>query len=144
MLAGDSIFDSDGYVPDEAGLIEQLRWSLPPDWSSTKVAVDGDCIAHVKDQIADLPSDATDLIVSVGGKDARTHSALLSRVRHPSDLDELLQQPLTTFRDAYRAMLDLLAQTRLRLHVCTIYTAIPFEEPVGGNWPPRPSAGSMR
>ncbi|WP_306113310.1 MULTISPECIES: SGNH/GDSL hydrolase family protein [unclassified Roseovarius] len=130
VLAGDSIFDNDGYVLGEAGVIEQLRCALPSTCSASKVAVDGDCIKHVKDQIADLPSNATDLIVSVGGNDARFHSALLSKVKHSNDLDALLSAPLDEFASDYRRMLDTAKATGLRLYVCTIYTAVPFEDPV--------------
>lgn len=129
VLAGDSIFDNDGYVLGEAGVIEQLRKSLPPNWTGSKVAVDGDCIAHVVDQIANLPSNTTDLIVSVGGNDARYHSGLLSKAQQPNDLIELLRQPLIEFRAAYQRMLDALIELDLRVHICTIYTAIPFDDP---------------
>ena len=81
VLAGDSIFDNDSYVLGEAGVIEQLRSSIPKTWSASKVAVDGDCIHHVKGQIAGLPTHTTDLIVSVGGNDALSHSSLLSKNR---------------------------------------------------------------
>lgn len=130
VLAGDSVFDNDGYVPGEPGVIEQLRRSLPQGWSCAKVAVDGDCIAHVPAQIADLPAGATDLVLSVGGNDARLHSALLTRAERPEDLPALMAAPLEAFRAAYGALLDRLAGTGLRLHVCSIYTAIPFADPV--------------
>lgn len=136
ILAGDSVFDNDGYVPGEPGLIEQMRQSIPPDWSCTKVAVDGDCIAHVKDQIENLPTNATDLVVSVGGNDVRHYSGLLSSVSEAENLIELLRQPLIDFRAAYDEMLSLLEETRLRTHVCTIYTAIPFEDAVWRQFAP--------
>ena len=74
VLAGDSIFDNDGYVYGAAGVIEQLRKTLPAHCSATKIAVDGDCIRHVDRQLSGLPTNATDLIVSVGGNDARMSS----------------------------------------------------------------------
>lgn len=33
-LMGDSIFDNDGYVPGEPGVIEQLRRAIPKTWSA--------------------------------------------------------------------------------------------------------------
>lgn len=129
VLAGDSIFDNDGYVLGEAGVIEQLRSSLPENWSASKVAVDGDCIKHVKDQISGLPSNTTDLIVSVGGNDARYHSALLSKLKHLNDLDDLLKQPLAEFRSDYQSMLETIESTKIKVYVCTIYTEVPFEDP---------------
>lgn len=130
ILAGDSIFDNDTYVPGEPGVIAQLRRALPPGWRATKVAVDGDKIDDVRRQVKTLPADATDLIVSVGGNDALGHSDMLAQVRGPSDLPRLLYGPLAKFRAKYAAMLDLLTPISVRLQVCTIYTAIPFEEPL--------------
>ena len=130
VLAGDSIFDNDGYVMGEAGVIEQLRMALPQGHSASKIAVDGDCIRHVRDQISGLPSNATDLVVSVGGNDARSHSALLAKLRHPNELPAIPAQPLATFQADYAQMLDLIGTTGLRLCVCTIYTKIPFEDPL--------------
>ena len=141
VLAGDSIFDNDGYVPGEPGVIEQLRRALPPGWSCAKVAVDGDCVAHVPAQVADLPAGATDLVLSVGGNDARGHSALLSQVERPEDLPALMAAPLEAFRAEYAALLDRLAGTGLRIHVCTIYTAVPFEDPQFRRFAPLAIAG---
>lgn len=136
VLAGDSVFDNDGYVLGEAGVLEQLRCTLPAACSASKVAVDGDCIKHVKGQIADLPSNATDLIVSVGGNDARFHSALLSKVNHANDLGTVLSTPLAEFASDYRLMLDAAQATGLTVYVCTIYTAIPFEDPLWRQYAP--------
>ena len=131
VLAGDSIFDNDGYVLGEPGVIEQLRRSLPPEWSASKVAVDGDCVRHVAGQIGAvgaLPTNATDLVVSAGGNDALQSAGLLADVRSPADLPALLKRPLEAFQTDYRAMLDAAQATGLRVHVCTIYTAVPFDE----------------
>lgn len=130
VLAGDSIFDNDTYVPGEPGVIAQLRRDLQAGWKATKVAVDGDKIDDVRRQVKTLPADATDLIVSVGGNDALGHSDLLSQVGAPSDLPRVLYGPVAKFRAKYAAMLDLLTPISVRLKVCTIYTAIPFEKPL--------------
>lgn len=130
VLVGDSIFDNDGYVLGEAGVLEQLRSSMPSGWSASKVAVDGDCISHVSAQIRKLPTNATDLVVSIGGNDARYYSNALKNARSPDDLVEILREPLTTFQQQYYQMLSELVATGLNLHVCTIYTAIPFEDPL--------------
>ena len=131
VLAGDSIFDNDGYVIGEPGVIEQLGGALPKEHSASKVAVDGDCIRHVEEQLRGLPSNATDLVISVGGNDARVHSHLISKVSQASDLAGLLAGPLAGFRAEYRAMLGHARSYGLNLHTCTIYTAVPFEQP---NW----------
>lgn len=136
LLAGDSIFDNDGYVGDAPGVIEQLRQSVPQTWSATKVAVDGDCIRHVKEQVAELPTHITDLIVSVGGNDARQHTHLLAKISSPNDLLSLLKEPVEAFRAEYAAMLHELRKLSPRLSVCTIYTAIPFEDPLWRTFAP--------
>lgn len=130
VLAGDSIFDNDSYVLGEAGVIEQLRCAIPANCSASKIAVDGHCIKHVKSQLENLPSNATDLIVSVGGNDARFHSHLLTKVKHPNDLAPLMSAPLAEFAADYNGMLDTVMATGLQVYVCTIYTAIPFEDPI--------------
>lgn len=130
VLAGDSIFDNDSYVLGEPGVIEQLRKSIPTGWSATKVAVDGDCIKHVAHQVEAFPTHATDLIVSVGGNDARKYSGLLSQLRGPMDLERVLKGPIAAFGAEYASMLDELLTLPANLHVCTIYSAIPFEDPL--------------
>ncbi len=130
VLAGDSIFDNDEYIPGEAGVIAQLRTTLPDGCTATKIAVDGHCVRHIYEQISALPDGATDLVVSVGGNDALTHSSLLEKVMHPDDLAGLLTEPLAGFRAEYRGMLDAVLRTGLKPFVCTIYTDIPFKDPI--------------
>ncbi len=130
VLAGDSIFDNDAYVPGEPGVLSQLRQTLPVGWAASKVAVDGDVIADVRRQVKNLPRDVTDLIVSVGGNNALGHAGLLADVRTAEELLRLLQGPLVGFRGEYAGMLDHLQPFSARLQVCTIYAAIPFAEPL--------------
>lgn len=130
VLAGDSVFDNDSYVVGVPGVIEQMRKSIPSSWSAFKVAVDGDCIRHVPEQLKRLPTNATDLIVSVGGNDARQYTHLFETMKSPDDLPMLLSAPLVAFRVEYEAMLSELSVLNVKLHVCTIYTAIPFDDPL--------------
>ena len=130
VLAGDSIFDNDGYVPGETGVIEQMRMSIPATWSASKIAVDGDCIQHVAEQLECLPSNATDLVVSVGGNDARQHTHLFDKIAESQSMEALLAAPLNRFRASYRDMLARLINTKLSVQTCTIYTEIPFPDPV--------------
>jgi hypothetical protein len=136
VLAGDSIFDNDTYVMDEPGVIEQMRRSIPKNWSASKVAIDGDCIDDIPKQLTHIPSNATDLIVSIGGNDARRYRGLIDQLKSPSDLANLIAMPLQRFRADYRAMLQMLKGLNLRLCVCAIYTAIPFTDPVWRKFAP--------
>lgn len=128
VLAGDSIFDNDVYVPDGPGVLQQMRDAIPDEWSAYKIAVDGDCISDVMRQTKNLPSGTTDLILSVGGNDALGYSDLLREVGSLGDLERVLREPVAEFSADYGALLDLLAPLPPRLRVCTIYTAIPFAE----------------
>jgi len=130
VLAGDSIFDNDIYVMGEAGVIEQLRRSIPKDWSAFKIAVDGDCIRDVVKQLDNLPTHATDLVLSIGGNDAREYRYLIDKIKSPGDIQNILSGPKAEFSAQYSVLLDRLLELPVRLTVCTIYTAIPFEEPV--------------
>ena len=136
VLAGDSIFDNDGYVLGEPGVIEQLRKAIPASWSAYKIAVDGHCIRHVADQLKTLPTNCTDLIVSVGGNDARQYSNLLNRIATPSDLQSIMSGPMAAFRAEYSEMLDAISRLSVRPHVCTIYTAVPFDDPMWRQYAP--------
>lgn len=136
VLAGDSIFDNDDYVLGEPGVIEQMRKSIPENWSASKIAVDGDCIADVATQLPGIPSNTTDMIVSVGGNDARRHAALLDKINTVSELPRYLVGPLAGFRAEYAALLQELNGRRHKLHVCTIYTAIPFDDALWRQYAP--------
>ena len=129
VLVGDSIFDNDSYVPGELGVLAQLRQSLPPGWTASKVAVDGDKIADVSGQLRNLPSDATDLIVSIGGNDALGQSQLLELVEVPSDLPLVAAEVLRRFRPSYDSMIYDVKKTGCAVVLSTIYTEIPFTDP---------------
>ncbi len=135
-LAGDSIFDNDGYVPNEPGVITQLRTSIPKDWSATKIAVDGDCIRHVYSRVTDFPDYITDLVLSIGGNDALGYSSALNNAKSPNDIPSLVAKPAAEFRANYKALLSHLSTLNCTLHVCTIYTAVPFEDPLWRQYVP--------
>ncbi|MEO9896846.1 MAG: SGNH/GDSL hydrolase family protein [Paracoccaceae bacterium] len=128
-LMGDSIFDNDEYIPGEPGVIEQLRRSVPKDWSAFKVAVDGDCIEDIPNQLERVPTHATEIVVSIGGNDLMKFRHLLAQVAQGASLAELIASPLADFEIAYGWMLDTVSARGLPVNACTVYTAIPFAEP---------------
>src|SRR5262245_6599015 len=77
VMLGDSIFDNAVYVPDRPAVIEQVRRGLPNGWKATLVAVDGHMVEDIPTQLKRIPTDATHLVLSVGGNDALTASGLL-------------------------------------------------------------------
>jgi hypothetical protein len=122
VLLGDSIFDNGAYTRGGADVVTQLRAVLPRDWAATLLAVDGDRIDDVARQLSRMPSDATDLVLSVGGNDALAHGDLLDRpARSSSEVLLLLADAADGFEQRYRAMIHLLLRRNLPLTICTIY-----------------------
>ncbi len=128
-LIGDSVFDNDEYIPGEPGFIEQMRRSIPETWSALKVAVDGDCIEDIPNQLENVPPHITDIVVSIGGNDLMRSRHLLTQAAQGVGLEELIASPLADFEIAYGWMLDTVLERGLPVSACTIYTAIPFVEP---------------
>ncbi len=126
VLLGDSIFDNASYVPGGDPLIEQLRSRLPRGCRATLLAADGACISNIARQLSNVPSDASHLVVSVGGNDALQCSPVLNAsITSSSELFEELAQIQTEFFDEYRSMLQLVAAAQRPTVICTIYDAIP-------------------
>jgi hypothetical protein len=85
-------------------------------------AVDGAVTRSVAAQLARLPSDATHLVVSVGGNDALGESHLLSSgVRIVAEAMALLAEAQERFARNYVEMLRSVLAMRLPTAVCTIY-----------------------
>ena len=80
VLLGDSIFDNFRFVPGEPTVIDQLREELPPGWCASLLAVDGHVAADVPAQVANLPGDATHLVVSAGGNDALLAKQVVNQI----------------------------------------------------------------
>jgi len=122
VLLGDSIFDNAAYVRGGPDVIAQLRGVLPTGWNASLLAVDGAVITGVARQLERLPSDATHLVVSVGGNDALGHTDLLER-RATSSPQVLgwLADAASSFEQRYRAMLARVLEHQLPLTLCTIY-----------------------
>ena len=141
-LMGDSIFDNDEYNPGEPGVIEQMRRSIPKTWSAFKVAVDGDCIEDIPNQLEKVPTHTTDIVVSIGGNDLMKFRHLLAQVTEGAGLETVIASPLADFEIAYGWMLDMVSKRGLRVSACTIYTAIPFAEPEMRDYAP-PAIGAF-
>jgi len=122
ILPGDSIFDNKAYVGNGPDVIAQVRQRLPAQWQATLGAVDGHVTTDVSQQLHDLPSDATHLVVSVGGNDALKSIDVLTRSAQ-STADALIKLANVSeqFEDDYRRMLQAALSYRLPAAVCTIY-----------------------
>jgi hypothetical protein len=126
VLLGDSIFDNGAYVAGGPDVVHQLQDELPSAWTATLRAIDGDVMGGVPRQLQSVPTDATHLVVSVGGNDALGVSAILQQ---PADTvgDGLLQlaEVQRRFAADYEAMLATVLGAGLITAVCTIYDTRP-------------------
>ena len=122
VLLGDSIFDNQAYTGGEPDVIAHLRSMLPVPWRATLQAVDGATTATVGRQFSGIPSDASHLVLSVGGNDALMNVDLLN-MRVASSAEALLRfgERLDSFESAYRDVLETLTNGKLPVTVCTIY-----------------------
>ena len=126
VLLGDSIFDNVAYVRGGLPVTDQLRDILPADWRVTLLAVDGSVTGDLSHQLDQLPADATQLVVSVGGNDAYNASAILGeRVVSVADALHLLAAIQARFRVDYERALGMMAKPGKPTAVCTVYDSIP-------------------
>ena len=122
VLLGDSVFDNAAYVGGAPDVVQQLRTVLPDLWEATLLAVDGHVIADVPRQLGQLPSNATHLVVSVGGNDALRTSGVIERsARSVAEALGLLAEVRERFQAAYGVMLDAVQTTARPTALCTIY-----------------------
>jgi hypothetical protein len=77
ILLGDSVFDNAAYVSRDPDVLRQLEQMLPQGRKATLLARDGAVISEIGNQLRGLPSDATHLVISVGGNDALRESGVL-------------------------------------------------------------------
>ena len=78
VLLGDSIFDNASYTAGQPDVIAQLQAAVNPDWRVSSCAVDGSMMQDIPAQISRIPTDATDLVVSIGGNNAIDNAGSLS------------------------------------------------------------------
>jgi hypothetical protein len=131
-LLGDSIFDNAAYVPGKPCVADQLQELVPTDVDVNLLAVDGDCVRHVKGQLERMPVDATHLFVSVGGNDALgRYMTLFDRHDNAHQMFAVWHQIQFEFRMQYRGMLEAVVALNRQTAVCTIYDKIPNLERIG-------------
>ena len=123
VLLGDSIFDNAAYLAaGEPDVVRQVRRRLPDGSQATLLAVDGDTMRGVHDQLRLLPPDATHLIVSVGGNDALGRAAFLEApARSTAEALMGLAGIGEEFERGYAAMLDGVLAHGLPTAICTVY-----------------------
>src|SRR3712207_6552092 len=71
VLLGDSVLDNVGYLAGSGrDVLAQLRSALPAGWRATLLAHGGATALEVREQVQQLPPDATHIVFSAGGNDA--------------------------------------------------------------------------
>jgi len=84
--------------------------------------VDGGTMSDIPGQLARIPSDATHLVVSVGGNDALGHSAVLEAPsRSVAETLMMLADIQQQFRAEYARMIEAVLRRKLPAAFCTIY-----------------------
>jgi GDSL-like lipase/acylhydrolase family protein len=122
VLLGDSIFDNGSYTRGEPDVVGHLASLIPWTWRATLLAVDGASTAAVGSQLDRVPSDATHLVLSVGGNDALLNSDLLEApARSSAEVLLLFASRIDAFEKGYRCLIDRLIGLKRDVTICTIY-----------------------
>lgn len=127
VLIGDSVFDNAAYVPGGPSVIGHLKRLLPNDWQATLVAIDGATVSTTFDQLETIPTDASHLVLSVGGNDALWTAGNLFSDSALDVRDALAKLGATCrdFADEYGRLVDKLRSLRKPLAICTVYDTVP-------------------
>jgi hypothetical protein len=121
-LLGDSIFDNRAYTDGEPDVAAHLRSLIAPSWHVTLCAVDGATTQSLAPQLRRVPSDASHVVLAVGGNDALRNTDLLDRpVRSTAETLALLHDRVEAFRQDYAAALEAVLRLQRITVVCTIY-----------------------
>ncbi|HVI78107.1 MAG TPA: GDSL-type esterase/lipase family protein [Candidatus Acidoferrum sp.] len=122
VLVGDSIFDNGRYTLGGPDVISQVRQLLPVGWHASLMAVDGATTEDIPWQLQRLPTDASHLVLSVGGNDALMNSDILHM---PADSSSQVIAKLGNvsrqFEEKYRRAVKQCIGAGLPLTLCTIY-----------------------
>lgn len=122
VLLGDSVFDNQRYVRAGESVVELVRREIPATAQVTLLATDGHTTRDIAAQLKKLPSDATHLVMSIGGNDALSHSGILNRPAvQSSEVFLALAEIRQSFERDYSRMLDQVAALNKPLVLCTIY-----------------------
>jgi hypothetical protein len=122
ILLGDSILDNASYTEGGPAVITHVQEQIPKDWQATLLAVDGSTTEHVADQIQEIPSNASHLLLSVGGNNALLRVEVLETpVNSSGEALILLSEVVREFEASYRNTLKQCLSLNLPLVVCTIY-----------------------
>lgn len=130
-LLGDSVFDNGRYTGGEPDVLGHLRPVLPPSWTASLHARDGSVTYQLGEQLAELPAQASHLVVSIGGNDLLLMSELLSSAASSTaEVLEVLGARRRELERGYRQALEPVLALGREVTVCTVYGGS-FPGPLG-------------
>jgi len=123
VLMGDSILDCKHYTKNDPDVAQRVYEELGEDWKVTLTAVDGATTRSLGWQMKDIPSDATRIILSIGGNDAMGESGILTDKREMRIVDSLYELALMRemFKYSYEDVVLPILELGIPVTVCTIY-----------------------
>lgn len=122
VLLGDSILDNGAYTSGGPAVITQLQGMLPEGWQASLLALDGSMIDDLEAQLARVPSDATHLVIAIGGNNVLANLDVLElHVKSSSEALLRLGQRMATFERAYRKTIERAIRLGRESILCTIY-----------------------
>ncbi len=122
VLLGDSTLDNAAYTAGGAAVVTHVARELPSDWTVTLRAVDGSTTEDIDAQLQALPTDATHLLLSVGGNNAILKSEVLDTpVASSAEALLLLYLASQEFEMQYRRVVAACLKRQLPLVPCTVY-----------------------
>jgi hypothetical protein len=121
-LSGDSIFDNGSYTNGLPDVVTHLSGLLPAGFKATLLAIDGSTTADLGDQLGELPSDVTQVVLSIGGNDALLNADILNLpVSSTQEALVLFGERVSEFERSYRAALYSVLERVPNTSVCTVY-----------------------
>jgi hypothetical protein len=121
-LLGDSIFDNGAYTRGAPDVVAHLRGLLPAPWRATLCARDGAVTAELPRQLEAVPSDATHLVIAIGGNDALRSTDLLAlRVQSSDEVLRAFAERVGSFEHAYRQAIARAMGLGRPLTIATVY-----------------------
>ena len=103
-------------------VITQVRQLLPVGWRASLLAVDGATTEDVPSQVQRVPTDASHLVLSVGGNDVLRSSGFLYAPARSTDMAiAALADVSQGFEEKYRRTVGACQCLTLPLALCTIY-----------------------
>lgn len=123
VLLGDSIFDNKAYVgTGEPDVRAQVQALLPLHAQAVLLAVDGDKTHDIARQLQGLPTDATHLVMSIGGNDVLGRMYMLQEsAQSVAEVVLRMAREMEDFERTYAHCLQAVLQHQLPTAVCTIY-----------------------